>query len=273
MKRVHMTLVVAVAAILAGGPALAASDFERGNELYAKGQFQAACDAYIDSICAKPKYYPAHYQMGNALMKLGKFADAQTEYEMTLEMYPDAATKANCKKALKFLTGTAIGKAAVTPEAGENQLNQKLAIEGERRAQQDALRVERDKLAIEKAGKDQAAQIKNAAKAQLEAVKQNSNCWVMDREKNDRVPMIHPEVEYQIMTRADAQAAKAIEKANAKAKAETSSGATDVTDGLRSQIYQQGNSNVRLSPVGTNVYVRNYQSMGKEVASTNNGVK
>lgn len=275
MKRVQLTLWVAVAALCYTNlPASAASSFERANDLYAKGQFHQAIDAYIDAICQQPRYYPAHYQLANAYMKVGKFADAETEYEMCLEMYPDAKTKAHCKKALNFLTGTATGRAAVRDDGGgESGLDQRLAIEGERRAQKAALDAERQRKAIESAGEAHAKHIKEAAKAQLEEIKLNSNCWVMDGEKNDRVPMIYPEVEYQVLTRAQAQADKAIEAAKSKAQKVSGEGATSTTDGLRSQIYQQGNSNIRLSPVGTGVHVRNYQTIGKKVASNSDSVK
>jgi tetratricopeptide (TPR) repeat protein len=269
MKRAQKTLMVAVIAGLFAGtlPALAVNDFQRGNDLYAKGQFQAAVDAYVDAICAAPKSYIPHYQLANTYMKLGRLGEAQTEYEMCLEMYPDAKTRAHTKKALQYITGSERGKAAVQDQVNPSKLDQQLAAEAARMQIDDMRALEQKKTAIEKSGAKQADAIKAGAKAQIEQMKLNSTWWAMSRDANDRVGVIAPEVEHAVLERADAQAAKVVEKAQEKAKALTPANAADVAEGLRTQIYNRGNSNVRLSPVGTNVYVRNYQSSGKVASS------
>lgn len=277
MRRLQTALMVAMVAGFCATtlPALALGDFERGNELYSRGDFQAAADAYIDAICANRRYYPAHYQLGNTYMKLGKFADAQSEYEMCLEMYPDAKTRSNCQKALRYLTGTASGKAAVRDRDHDNNavLDSKLAAEGQRRASLDSAAMGQKRAVIEKAGANLADRIKENAKAQIEQMRINSPAYGVDIEKNDRVGWVSPDVVQAVNERADAQAQKAIEHAKKQAGAVSSSDPTSVTDGLRSQIYPSGNSNIRLSPRNTNVYVRNYEPVNKKVADMSNGVK
>ena len=265
-----------VAGLCAGTlPALALTDFQRGNELYAKGQYQAAVDAYVDAICATPKSYIPHYQLGNTYLKLGRLQEAQTEYEMCLEMYPDATTKAHTRKALAYITGSPRGKAAVVPSSEDNlvKLDQDLALAADRMLRADKNRIDRHRLAIEKAGVRESERIKANAKAQLEELRANSPTYGVDWEKDDRVGMLPLEFEQAMHERTEANVKKAIELANEKAKSLPESRAADTADGLRSQIYNRGNSNVRLSPVGTNVYVRNYQTSGKEVADKGNSVK
>jgi len=277
MKRLHKTWMVAIFAGVCAGtlPALAVTDFERGNDLYAKGQYRAAVDAYVDAICATPKSYIPHYQLGNTYMKLGRLQEAQTEYEMCLEMYPDAKTKANTRKALAYITGSPRGNAAVAPSTEDNvvRLDQDLASAAEKMLQADNKRIEQKRQAIEKAGEKQSEQIKASVKTQIEQLRAVAPAYRIDYEKNDRVGYVPVEVERALHERAEADAKKAIEMANEKAKSLPESNAADTADGLRSQIYNRGNSNVRLSPVGTNVYVRNYQTGGGKVADTGNNTK
>lgn len=276
MKRLQQVLAVAIAGLFAGTlPAFAVTDFERGNELYAKGQYHAAVDAYVDAICATPKSYVPHYQLANTYMKLGRLSEAQTEYEMVLEMYPDARTKSLTRKALHYITGSAKGNAAVqdhdTPEH-QRVLDARLAAEKERLAIADKARADEKAKAIQDAAAKHADQIKANAKAQIEQMKQNSSWWAMNGELNDRVGVIPAEVSHDVMERAEAAAEKVKEQAKAKAQAVTPANTADIAEGLRSQIYMRGNSNVRLSPVGTNVYVRNYQTT-KKVATSADGVQ
>lgn len=275
MKRAQTTLMVAVFAGLCAGtlPALAVSDFERGNELYAKGQFNAAVDAYVDAICAAPKSYVPHYQLANTYLKMGRLTEAQTEYEMCLEMYPDARTKAHTKKALAYITGSPRGKAAVVdPQESATQLDANLAAAAEKMAAAGNAKVNQQRKAIEAAGERQAEQIKADSKAQIEQMKATAPTFGYDRETWDRVGWVPWETQRAIAERAAANAQKAAEMAAEKAKSLPESNAADTADGLRSQIYNRGASSVRLSPVGTNVYVRNYQTDGK-VADTGNGTK
>ena len=275
MKRAQTTLMVAVFAGLCAGtlPALAVTDFERGNELYAKGQYKAAADAYVDAVCASPKSYVPHYQLANTYLKMGRLAEAQTEYEMCLEMYPDARTKANTKKALAYITGSPRGKAAVMDsQESAIQLDANLAAAAEKMAAAGNAKVNQQRKAIEEAGVRKAEQIKAESKAQIEQMKLNAPTFGVDRETLDRVGIIPWETQQAITERAQANAQKAAEMAAEKAKSLPESNAADTADGLRSQIYNRGGSGVRLSPIGTNVYVRNYQSEGK-VADSGNGTK
>lgn len=258
MTRLKTALMVAVISGLLGTPAIAASEFEKGSDFYAKGQFHAACEAFVDAICANPKYYPAHYALANSYMKIGKLDQAQTEYEMCLELYPDKVTKANCNRALDYLTGTSTGKTAVS----SNHVDAMLAAEGQRRAEKAQLALEQKKSAIEQHAHRSAERVKQEAKAEVESLRANSPWWTLDAHQGKLVPVVQEEAG--VMGYAERQAAHMINSAKAQCESmQPSLGTTDVTDGLRTQINRPGPSGVRLSPVGTSVHVRNYEVAGK----------
>ncbi|MDZ4834884.1 MAG: hypothetical protein SGJ27_13985 [Candidatus Melainabacteria bacterium] len=272
MRLLQTALMMAViSGLCIGAPAFAATDFDRGSDLYAKGQFQAASDAFIDAICKNPKAYPAHYALANSYMKLGKSGEAQTEYEMCLEMYPDQKTKSNCQKALLYLNGSTKALAIPASGDGSGQLGSKLAAEGERRAAQAQAVADRQKASIEKNAQKSAERYKDHAKAQIESMKANSSWWTLDREAGTMVPVIGG-AEQAAIEMGDKLAEHAVNSAKTKAASvQPSLGTTDATDGLRSQLNASGHSSVRLSPVGTNVYVRNYES--NQVAGKSGGVR
>jgi tetratricopeptide (TPR) repeat protein len=274
MRRLHTALMIAVISGLFIGalPAFAATDFERGTELYSKGQLSAAADAFIDSICAQPKAYPSHYALANTYMKMGKMAEAQTEYEMCLENYPDKFTKSNCHKALKYLTGKKTGSAAVADHSAES-LSIMLSSEGDRRAAAAQVAIESQRSALAARAARSAEKVKENTKAQIESLKENAPWWCIDVAAGKMVPVIPLGLEDELNERA-VKVGEHI-KDCAKQKAATlkpSLGTTEVTDGLRSQINASGHSSVRLSPVGTNVYVRNYES-NQVAGKSTTGVK
>ncbi len=276
MRRLHTALMIAVISGLCIGalPAFAATDFERGTELYSKGQLSAAADAFIDSICAQPKAYPSHYALANTYMKMGKMAEAQTEYEMCLEMYPDKVTKSNCHKALKYLTGTKTGSAAVAVERSAESLNSMLSSEGSRRAAAAQAAVEAQRAALAAHAARSAEKVKENTKAQIESMKENAPWWTLDCAAGKMVPVIPLGLEDELNERAVKVGEHLKEHAKEKAAAlKPSLGTTEVTDGLRSQINASGRSSVRLSPIGTNVYVRNYESSNQVAGKSTTGVK
>ncbi len=266
------TLWVAVVAGLFAGtlPCFASQDFERGVSLYSKGQYQAAADAFVDAACAEPKNYAPHYALGSTYMNLGKSGLAVTEYELCLEMYPDAKTKELCKVALRTLSGSVPTKADSAEQAGRSKLSQSLADVGHKRVELQAQAAERQKNQITHAAQEYAVRVKENAKLKIEQLKENSSWFGFDL-AGERVGILPYGVEESVTNAANAQAERAIEKAHEKVKAINPSGASDVTDGLRSQLYS--NSGVRLKPLGTNVYVRNYESSGKSVATSGASLK
>lgn len=272
MIRLQATLMIAVISGLCMGvlPASAASEFQKGSELYAKGQFLAASDVFVDAICAHPDQYAPHYALGNTYMKLGKMDQAQTEYEMCLELYPDKVTKANCQRALNYLHGST--QLAGQTSRHDDRLDAMLANEGQQRAQKAQAAIEAQRATLERNAQRAAERIKANAKAEVEAMKENSAWWTINRYQGKLVPIIPPGTEESIMDSAQRQGEHAIETAKAKGEAlKPSLGTTDVTDGLRSQINGSGVSGIRLSPVGTNIYVRNYEKA--QVAGKASGVR
>ncbi|MFQ5768142.1 MAG: tetratricopeptide repeat protein [Acidobacteriota bacterium] len=81
---VLLLMVLAPAATLAGGADVARLNTE-GNRLYARGEHEKALAKYVEALeeakQAVPEQVPTlHYNMGNALYRLGRFEEAAREY-------------------------------------------------------------------------------------------------------------------------------------------------------------------------------------------------
>ncbi len=265
--------VAVVAGLFSGNlPCFASQSFDKGISLYTNGQYQAAVDAFIEAACDEPASFAPHYALGNSYVKLGKGEQAASEYEICLEKFPDAKTKARCKAALRALSGSVPVKATgPSEEAGRIRLDGALTNIGLKRVELNSQATERKKNEITQNAQKYADRIKENAKATVEQLRENSSWYAWSWDKCDRVPILPPGVEQSIMAGADARAEKAVERAQERVKEIKPSGASDVTDGLRSQLYS--NSGVRLKPQGTNIYVRNYEATGKSVATSGGSLK
>lgn len=272
MTRLQTALMTAVISGLLMGvlPAFAATEFQKGSDFYAKGQYQAAADAFVDAICAHPDHYAPHYFLANSYMKLGRLDQAETEYEMCLELYPDKTIKANCQRALGYIHGSVQSTAVAARH--DDRLDTMLASEGQQRAEKAQAALAEKRALLDRSAQASAMRLRENAKAQVEAMKENSPWWCIDRNLGKMVPVIDRGYAENVLDTAERQAEHAVSSAKAKGEALSPSlGTTDVTDGLRSQINGSGVSGVRLSPLGTNIYVRNYAST--QVAGKSGGVK
>jgi tetratricopeptide (TPR) repeat protein len=90
-----------LSAVAGSGPAQeAAALFSSGNDLYAAGNYEEAARHYRQLVSQGYRSAAVHYNLGNALFKLGQLGPAILEYEKAAKLAPgDADVEAN----LEFL--------------------------------------------------------------------------------------------------------------------------------------------------------------------------
>jgi len=101
--------------LLLTGFSWAQSGFEKGNELYRKGDFQAAADAYESVLKSKKESAELYFNLANAYYKLNRVAPAIYNYEKALLLNPDDSEIANN---LKFAQKLQIDEVKETPKVG-----------------------------------------------------------------------------------------------------------------------------------------------------------
>lgn len=275
---------VLTAAPLTAAPAQAADKvhnaFQNACKLYNSGMYRAAKDAFIDVLTANPDYWPARYQLANAYMQSGEILEASMEYEKVLEHTKDAKTKQNCLKALSYIKDRS---GATFSDEAEKQLAAKidkadaiLTAEGQKRLAAKEAAVEEERNEMMRKARVKANHINAQAKEQAAAAVANSNWYVLDHNGNFR-PSCYPPGRELAAVDAAHDKAEAIKDA-AKAKAATMKTPTedDVTESLKSQLKVNAvKAKFRMNPVGTNVYVRNYQAAPNKsnIAAKSDSVK
>jgi tetratricopeptide (TPR) repeat protein len=65
--------------------------FARAAEAFRSGDFEAAIRGYRAVLAAEPANFPAHSNLGGALVRLGRYTDAVTEYRAALDLAPRPA--------------------------------------------------------------------------------------------------------------------------------------------------------------------------------------
>ncbi|MBR5677243.1 MAG: tetratricopeptide repeat protein, partial [Paludibacteraceae bacterium] len=77
-----------------------AGDVRRGNREYKKQNFTEAEVDYRRGLEANKNSYEAHYNLGDALFKQDKYADAQAEFETAAKMLDKKSDKERYAKAM-----------------------------------------------------------------------------------------------------------------------------------------------------------------------------
>lgn len=96
-------IVLFLAVFFAGFSVLAQGAFERGNEAYRKGDFEAAVASYESILKGKKESADLYFNLGNAYYKLNKVAPAIYNYEKALLLDPgNDEVKTNLKFAQKL---------------------------------------------------------------------------------------------------------------------------------------------------------------------------
>ena len=86
MKRLILILLLAISSWSLAFAQREASDVRRGNRDYKQQNFTEAEVDYRRAIETNKNSYEAHYNLGDALFKQDKYADAQTEFETAAKM-------------------------------------------------------------------------------------------------------------------------------------------------------------------------------------------
>ena len=191
--------------------------------------------------------------------------EASIEYEKCLEDSKDVKTKQNCLKALSYIKNRTGDKMSDDTEkllAEQVQKTDSLLLEqGRQRLSVQESNVEKARLETITKARVKANHIKNVAKEQAAAATANSNWMVLDHDYNYK-PAAYPiGTENKITDEANAKADSVRAVAQKAADSMKSPNQDEVTEALRSQLkVNAATSKFRMSPVGTNVYVRNYRA-------------
>jgi len=97
------------ASLMRTAPRSARSPFLRGSWLAGEGRDEEAVELYDRSIAVYPWYLPAHYNRGNALLRLGRVEEAVASYRAVLALAPGHP------KATRMLAALAAGEAVRPP--------------------------------------------------------------------------------------------------------------------------------------------------------------
>jgi tetratricopeptide (TPR) repeat protein len=85
-------------------PALAASTLELGEQAAKSGDFKRAEALYQDELATHPNNASAHYLLGNTLVSLKRFAEATSEYEKCAALDPTGQSGIYSRQALAALS-------------------------------------------------------------------------------------------------------------------------------------------------------------------------
>lgn len=97
----------------------AQSGFEAGNDLYKKGQYEQAIDAYSSVLSAKKQSAELYFNIANCYYKLNKVAPAIYNYEKALVLSPNNQDVLNN---LKFAQKRTVDEVKVIPKVGFEKL-------------------------------------------------------------------------------------------------------------------------------------------------------
>ncbi len=109
MKNIFFILLLSVSF------SFAQSGFEKGNELYRKGNYAEAANLYEDVLKTKKHSAELYFNLGNCYYKLHKVAPAIYNYEKALLLSPNDS---EIKNNLKFAQKAAIDDVKEVPHAG-----------------------------------------------------------------------------------------------------------------------------------------------------------
>jgi len=243
-------------------PSVATTGYmNRGIELYNSGNYGKAKEAFIEIVCANPHYWPAHYQLANTYLKLKDKTAAQFEYEWCLKFCRDKKVRRKCEEAIAIITNNPdMAPSRVALTKAREHLDRELSKIGQNRLNEarQAAKQEKDQILAE--GKARAKAVRDSIDSRVEQARQSSDSWIFTG-GIERSGMISRETYNQIIQEANDQARFFEDEAKRAAQNVKPPGQDDTTEGLRSQLTQPaGPSGVKLSPEGTNIYIRNYQT-------------
>ncbi|MCA9802488.1 MAG: hypothetical protein KC777_11015 [Cyanobacteria bacterium HKST-UBA02] len=239
----------------------ATSYMSRAMELYNSGHYGKAKETLIEIVCANPRYWPAHYQLANTYLRLNDKTAAQFEYEWCLKFCRDKKVRRKCEEAIAVLTNNPdLAPSRVALTKAREHLDKELSKIGQDRVNEARQTANQEKSQILAEGEARAKAVRNSIDSRVEQARENSDSWIFTG-GIERSGMISRDTYNQIINEANDQAKYFEDEAKRAARNVKTPGQDDTTEGLRSQLAQPaGPSGVKLSPQGTNLYIRNYQT-------------
>ena len=217
--------------ILSSAPAQA-GNLEEGIEAYKAGTYAKARGCFEKAIKEAPNSWQAHYYLANTYLGLGNYANAKYEYTVCQNMTTNAAVKQRCQAGLDMVakrsgsssSSPPAATPAAGPESGKSAASDKDGAGGEDDSKSDqaarsvsGVRKRQDEI-MQKA-KEQCAEIRKAAKEQIESEKANSNQRFRYVDDGGRIGLdISDERQKEIMSEADDKCKKIMEDAERSAK-------------------------------------------------------
>ena len=246
-------------------------ELDQANRSYVIGDFENGV-RYADLHLRKlPNDGAAHYLKANCLMKLGRLAEAQREYLLVTKLAPDSVISGYSKAALKSIETLPAEQRNLLKGAGGSNFANKTSgkvppgtVELIRfqaaRAKEQALR------SGDAASRDEKLKADSQGKAQREAAERLSQSGGA---RGDHPPVSAAELQAMRERAAhnaeilkqigEAKAARHEQESRAKSE-ELQRQAEDLERQLTDDNYNK-HRDIKLNPVGTNLYVRNYSQI------------
>jgi len=244
------------------------AELDQANHSYVIGDFERGVQ-YADLHLKKlPKDGAAHYLKANCLMKLGRLAEAIREYTLVTQLAPDSVICEYSKSAIKSIQSF--------PKDQQNLLN-RTASSGAKsnkvppgtielirfqaaRAKEHALR------SGDSASRDEKLKADNQGKSEREAVERLSQAGGA---RGDHPPVSAAELQAmreraqrnsEILKQIGGAKAERHERESRAKSEELQRQAEDLERQLTDEGYNK-HRDIKLNPVGTNLYVRNYSQI------------
>ena len=121
MNRIYNILVLVIAFSSAVYAQQESGDVRRGNKEYRKQDYTAAEVNYRRGLEKNKNGYEAHYNLGDALFKQDKYADAQTEFETAAKILDKDKDKGRYAKAMHNIGNCAFAQQQYDKAVGAYQ--------------------------------------------------------------------------------------------------------------------------------------------------------
>jgi|GEM_PF-1387399 len=288
-------ILVALALLTGGSIALCESAFAMGpngtheldlaNHAYITGDFERGVQ-YVDLHLRKlPNDGAAHYLKANCLMKLARLTEASREYAYVMKLAPESVISNYSKDALKRIEAmppeqrSVVEKASSSANVSNGSASPRARSAGSKKVPPGTLELIRFQAARAKehamqsgeaAAKDERLKASSQGKSEKDRVERLS---ASNGQRGDHPPLSAAELQAMQERAArnaeilkqigDAKAARKEQEAHEKA-VELQRQAEDLERQLTDDNYNK-HRDIKLNPVGTNLYVRNYSKIAPTV--------
>ncbi|HEY9731348.1 MAG TPA: tetratricopeptide repeat protein [Drouetiella sp.] len=255
--------------------ASAESLLDEGKRFYIQANFGKAERCFEAEVKANPKDANAHYMLANTILELGRRSEALAEYQQALKLNPTTSIQSNCLRAINGLTQTQqqqqqqqgqvtpasrAEKSSPTPPTSEAETIRnaagKIGAQTEAVESQDSAELD---ARIRDINKDAERQI---ADLQAEEASKMSQSFGYGKGRYNATAdnlAVKQEYDARIQAARDTQARKIADlRMFYKAKQSAAEDTAITLDGQYAKRNQPGS--VKLSPTGTSVYVRSYET-------------